>query len=731
MSIKTYFLFSLVLQPSHLPQFLLICLLVQTQERRMTKNQVALFIGALLTNNSIYAQQNDIDEVVVEGQYLSSNEVNSVKTPTPIIDVPQSLSIFDADQIKERGITSVGDIIDYTPGVNTSQGEGHRDSVVFRGVRSTADFYIDGNRDDVQYFRGLYNLEQVEILRGPNALLFGRGGTGGVLNRVTKKAEIDQQFTGYKTTLDSFGGFSAEIDTNFITSDTSSIRLNAHYDSLENHRDFFDGDRIGFNPTARFELSEKTTLDLSYEYADHDRFIDRGIPSGDDNRPASELEDITFADPERNFTTLEAHLFRAAVSHKFSDSVKGNFSAFYGDYDKVYSNFFPVGYSEANNTVNLDGYIDETDRQNLIISSNLVAELNTGNIGHTIIVGSEYIDTSSDQFRLNSLFASNGDDVETFSVSRPISFSDGVAILADGTSTTNSFSDLNDSTQSDIQVTSLYIQDQISLSDNFDLLIGARYDRFDIEVVDIEDGGSRLINVDSEVSPRAGLIYKPQENVSIYASYSESFLPRSGEQFADISGSNDLLDPDQFENVEIGAKWDVSDTLSFTAAIFENQQTTPVIDGSDASGATLIIQDAEVSGFEFQVNGQVTESWSFSANYSNLDGELSNGSTPRELPENTFSIWNAFQVNSQIGIGIGATYQDESFTSNGSGDSRVTLPSYTRIDASAYYNVSEKLRIQLNVENLTDTDYFPNAHTDNNISVGAPINAQLSLIGKF
>ena len=277
----------------------------------------------------------------------------------------------------------------------------------------------------------------------------------------------------------------------------------------------------------------------------------------------------------------------------------------------------------------------------------------------------------------------------------------------------------------------MYIQDQISLSDNFDLLLGARYDRFDIEVIDIEDGGSRLSNVDSEVSPRAGLIYKPQENVSIYASYSESFLPRSGEQFADISGSNDLLDPDQFENVEIGAKWDVSDTLSFTAAIFENQQTTPVIDGSDASGATLIVQDAEVSGFEFQVNGQVTESWSLSANYSNLDGELSNGSTPRELPENTFSIWNAFQVNSQIGIGIGATYQDESFTSNGSGDSRVTLPSYTRIDASAYYNVSEKLRIQLNVENLTDTDYFPNAHTDNNISVGAPINAQLSLIGKF
>ena len=137
-----------------------------------------------------------VDEVVVEAPYLSSSESNSIKTPTPIIDVPQSLSIITADQIAAQGFTSIGDIIDYTPGVNTSQGEGHRDAVVFRGVRSTADFYIDGVRDDVQYYRPLYNLEQVEILRGPNALLFGRGGTGGILNRVTKKGEIGQDFTG-------------------------------------------------------------------------------------------------------------------------------------------------------------------------------------------------------------------------------------------------------------------------------------------------------------------------------------------------------------------------------------------------------------------------------------------------------------------------------------------------------------------------------------------------------
>jgi len=711
------------------------------------KKQIALAtLSAALMSTQSFAQEKEVEEITVYGHYLSQDKANSIKSPTPIIDVPQSLSIITADEIIERGIDSVADIISYSPGVTSSQGEGHRDAVVFRGVRSTADFYIDGNRDDVQYFRSLYNLEQVEILRGPNALLFGRGGTGGIFNRVTKKATIGESFTGYQASVDTFGGFSTSVDTNLITSETSSVRLNAHYDSLENHRDFFDGDRVGFNPTARFELSENTTIDLSYEYADHERFIDRGIPSNDDNRPAAELDDITFADPDRNFTTLEAHIFRASLEHKFSESLKGNFSAFYGDYDKVYSNFFPVNFNEELNVVEIDGYIDETDRQNLTLSTNLVSEFQTGSIEHTLIFGGEYIDTSSDQFRLNSAFATDGDDTAFFNVSRPIDLNNGVAsvILDPSTSlaevqTTNTFSraSLNDDTEVDITVKSIYLQDQIAISEQLDIVIGARYDSFDIVEIDIEEGGERSTSSDSQLSPRLGIIYKPQENVSIYAGYSESFLPRSGEQFADIGPSvdNNPLDADEFENVEIGLKWDINPNLSLTTAIFENQQTRAIQDSTDGSGATLTVEDSEVSGFEFQINGRISDKWSISANYSYLDAELADGSTPREIPENTFSIWNNVEVNSKFGFGLGATFQDESFTSNSNintpDSERVTLPSYTRVDASAYYNVSEKLRLQLNVENLTDTEYFPTSHTDDNITVGAPINASFSLIGRF
>ena len=161
----------------------------------------------LLLATSIGAQSDsaeEVEEIVVKGKVLYSDQVTALKTPVPVLDVPQTVSIVTDDDIRKQGFRQIGDIVRYTPGVNTSQGEGHRDAVVFRGVRSTADFFKDGIRDDVQYYRSLYNVEQVEILRGPNALLFGRGGTGGVINRVSKKAVIGEKFGAVDFGIDDF-----------------------------------------------------------------------------------------------------------------------------------------------------------------------------------------------------------------------------------------------------------------------------------------------------------------------------------------------------------------------------------------------------------------------------------------------------------------------------------------------------------------------------------------------
>jgi len=700
--------------------------------RTSFKSGAAFFVLALLCQGQL-ALADDHDEIIVTGRYLYADQINALKTPTPIIDVPQSLTIVTADQIKQQGFTSIGDIIAYTPGVNTSQGEGHRDAVVFRGVRSTADFYIDGMRDDVQYYRPLYNLKQVEILRGPNALLFGRGGTGGILNRVTKKGVIGESFTAYAAGFDTFGAFDLQLDTNIDVSENAALRVNGFYEKLNNHRDYFDGDRIGLNPSFKTELGSETTLNLSYEYADHEQFIDRGIPTGSDGLPVKAFADFVFADPDLNTTEFEAHLFRAKLQHAFSADLKANFNAFYGDYDKLYQNLYVSGYNQVAtpDQVTLDGYLDTTQRQNLTLAGNLIGEVDTGRFHHTLIAGAEFINTQSDQDRFNTFWNTTQDDNEIFAVNRPLSVINGTGINASGAATSNDFGvDINDDTRVDINVVSAYIQDEIEISNSFDIVLGARFDSFDITVDNVVAGEVRS-RKDEEISPRFGAIFKPQENISVYGSYSETFLPRSGEQFANINGNNDALDPDTYTNIEGGLKWDFAHDLSLTAALFEIEQSSPQTADNDPS--TLDVIKSQTQGFEVQLQGHVTDRWFVSGGYSYLDGEIvdRNGPTgdrPRELPKHLFSLWNSYQLTHQIGVGFGATHQGSSYINN---SNTARLPAYTRFDASAFYDVRDDIRLQINIENLSDELYFPNAHSTHQVTVGAPLNARFSISGTF
>ncbi len=697
---------------------------------------VVLATLIIIAGTPLYAdttEQLPLEETIVRGNYLQSSEINALKTPTPILDVPQSLSIVSSEEILRRGFTSVSDIIEYLPGVSMSQGEGHRDAVVFRGVRSTADFFIDGVRDDVQYYRPLYNLEQLEVLRGPNALLFGRGGTGGILNRVTKKAEIGSTFSQVTAYADSFGAGGLQGDLNVGLTDNMAFRLNAMVEGLDNHRDYFDGERTGVNPTLQVSRSKATRLDLSYEYVDHERFIDRGIPTGADGLPVQRFDRVVFGDPDVNVTELEAHIFLASLQHRFSDTAKAKVTAFYGDYDKFYQNFYAASYEEANSpdVVTLDGYVDTTQRENLILSANLIKEASFAMMSHRFLLGAEYVDTSSDQDRWNTHWSETSSDKETFIVTRPIDIVGGVGINALGAQTVNDFTvDLNDDTRVNIEVASVYLQDEMAITNYLDVVLGARFDQFEIDVFDVPANDSRSKR-DEQVSPRLGLVLKPMENMSLYASYSESFLPRSGEQFANINGSRGELDADTFANTELGFKWDISPELSFTAAVFEIEQESPQV--ADNDPATLDVIKSQTDGFELQLEGQLTETWYMSAAYSHLDGEQmdragSTGLRPRELPENMFSIWNFVQFTPKLGAGLGLTYQDESFINN---SNTARLPSYTRVDAALYYEWSDKLRVQLNVENLGDTEYFPSSHSTHQATVGAPFNARLALTMDF
>ncbi len=706
----------------------------------MQKKPLAIMtLTATLTLGSsllAIAQDNNVEEVVVRGRFLSGDELNSVKTPTPIIDVPQSLSILTDEQIEEQAMRDFGDVLRYTPGLAISQGEGHRDAIIIRGVQTTADFFIDGIRDDVQYYRPFYNVAQIEVLRGPNALLFGRGGGGGVVNRVQKTAVIGENFNSFFGGIDTFSAYNGAIDSNFALGDSAALRINGFYEELENHRDFFEGERFAINPTLTALLSDRTRLTASYEYVDDDRVVDRGVPSqrveNGPNTPLENYDETFFGSPDENFTTLQAHILRARVEHELSDTMNANVTLHYADYDKEYQNLYPsddvVVVDGVFDEVELDGYRDVTERENLILQANLVSEFATGGFGHTLLVGVELGDQQTTNGRDDNVFEENGDDQLV------IPFTDPLEIPA------FSFSNPVRDRESEVRYASVYLQDQIDLTDQFKVVLGLRYDVFDIDVTDFiaaggEDSDGRFSREDTEVTPRLGFIYKPAENVSIYASYSETFLPRSGDQFLTLDLTTESTRPQYFENREIGVKWDFSNALSLTAAVFDlERESFTSVDPEDQE-QVIVIEGSDTRGFEIQLTGNLTDRWSISTGYSYLDGEVNradgsgfDGNRTRQTPENMFSLWTRYDVSNRLSLALGGTYQDSFFVRE---DNATEVPDYTRIDAAAYYQVSDSTRLQLNVENLFDEEYFPDAHSNDNISTGRPLNARLSVVVDF
>ena len=709
----------------------------------------------VVSTSAIFAQDEQLE---VKGKVLYKDQVNSLKPPVPILDVPQSVSVITDEDIKLQGFRQIGDLIRYTPGVNTSQGEGHRDAVVFRGVRSTADFYQDGVRDDVQYYRSLYNVEQVEILKGGDALLFGRGGTGGLINRVSKTAQIGETFSSFDTGVDSFGGGDFAIDGNMIVSDNVAFRLNVHVDSLANHRDMFDGDRVGVNPTMKFQVNSATTIDLSYEYADHERFVDRGIPTDDATKsPIDAMTDIVFGTKDLNKTTLEANILKGSLNHNYSDTGKLNFSVTANDFRKVYQNLYVSDYT-ASMGAKMDGYRDVTMRESLVISLSNINEFDRG----TLAVGFEMVDTENNNHRYNTYFSSTRDDNEIFMPVRNMNFNvangnltnrrtletgglTDADVTQDQVTYVDYISDLNNQSDTDIEVTSVYLQGNIDLADQWKMILGGRYDEVETTIkqygITVDGTGKGALNgtnpsltkKDSLFSPRLGLIFKPQENMSLYFSYSESFQPRSGEQYKTFVDKqkttvSSKYNPDVFENTELGFKYDMDSGLSLALAYFMGEQTKATAFDNGTGEETREI-GLEIDGFEITLNGQINDNNALRFGLASVDATKSKGSgAAKEIPELTYSLWYTHQANDMFAISLGATYQDESYINAESGP---LLPDYTRLDMAMTITPTENDVVRINIENLSDETYYPHSHSDHQVSVGESQNVRVSYSKRF
>jgi catecholate siderophore receptor len=701
--------------------------------------------------------------------YFAGRTSTATKTNTPIIDIPQSITILTKQQLQDRNSIDLSRALQYVPGVTVAQGEGNRDQITIRGQDTTADFFTDGVRDDAQYYRDLYNIEAVEVLKGPNALIFGRGGGGGIVNRVTKKAD-GERLRSMIVSSGSFGRKRLTVDVGDAINDTLAVRLNGLYEQSYGYRDFFKLERYGVNPTMTWHPLEKTFITLSYEHFRDRRTADRGIPSvggfvfGGSSiypgYPSPAPIDAFFGvgNPSVeavNYSKVDLNRAALALDHTtdFGLNIRNQFV--YADYEKRYQNTFPdqgLGFVTTllnpvattvtpAGLVRLDGYVNSTPRQNIFNQTDLVYKWQmTPDIRHTVMFGAEVGNQLSDENRDLSCFNLS---CRTQRVTTPFWSPTAYFPVV--------FANPNRRRHTNLDLAAGYVQDQIEVTRYVDVIAGVRFDRFDLKYTGFDTGPSdfrgQLRRVDNVWSPRFGLVFKPIEILSIYGSYARSFLPVAGDQFNVLFPTVASLAPQSFQNVEVGFKAQLLPALLLTGALYQlnrsNQQLT-------VNATTAILADTRTQGAELGLVGNVTDRWEVSLGYGYQDARVVRtdrqptlrtpfftdvGKTNPSVPRNTFSLWNKYDISSffdagpgVLGVGAGVVYNSKFYPAI---DNFVVVPGYARVDGAVFVKLSENVSGQLNVENLAGARYYASAHNNNNIMPGAPRSAYVTLNARF
>lgn len=660
----------------------------------------------------------------------------ATRTDTPLIDVPQTVDVLSRERLDDQAILSLGDALRYVPGTFAAQGEGHRDQIVIRGNSSTADFFVDGVRDDAQYFRDFYNIERLEILKGPNALTFGRGGGGGVINRVTRTPQEDRLFGEAVGQADTFGAWRLSGDINAPISGPFAVRLDGFYENGRNHRQVYELERWGVNPSFGFDLGGRGTAIIAYEHVADDRVVDRGVPSdgrglaaGVKRFPLRGFTNTFFGDRDLNRSRFNADVLTFAADYRLSDSLTVRNRSRYADYDKLYRNLFPASEVTNAGSFGVEAYQDGSRRQNFFTQTDLVWKTDLAGTHHTILAGFEIGRQVTRADRFQGFFSAtantqrvNATLADPFAAPGPVFFRGGRGVT--GFRQNRTVAD----------IAAGFVQDQIEIGRYVQVIAGVRYDNFALTLDDYANG-TGFRRTDNLWSPRFGLVLKPLPSLSLYGSYTRSYLPQSGDQFSSLDASLAALKPERFDNYEVGAKWDVTPDLFLTLAAYRlDRANTRATDPNNA--ANIVLTGAQRSeGIEASLTGKVTRAWQVSAGFAVQDAEIRSTTTAAPagrkvplVPRTQLSLWSRYDFTDRLGLGVGVVHQDRSFATI---SNAVILPAWTRVDAAAYIGLTRRLELQVNVENIGNIGYFPTAHTDNNITTGLPRTARFTLRSRF
>ncbi|MBI3701669.1 MAG: TonB-dependent siderophore receptor [Afipia sp.] len=676
------------------------------------------------------------------GYYANSTAV-ATKTNTPLINIPQSVNVITKDFIKDSGAQQLTDITRYVPGVAIHQGEGNRDELVIRGVDSSANFFVNGFRDDVQYFRDLYNTQSIEVIKGPSALTFGRGAGGGLVNRTLKEADGQRIYEATMQT-GSYGDRRISLDAGQGVTQDFAVRMNAFYEASDTFRQYGQLERYGINPTVTMTPNDTTKIKLSYEYYHDERTNDRGnpsqalsatAPSSTRFNPAAPFApngDLTafFGSPIYNVAASDVQTTQAKIEHDFENGLTVKSQSLYADYNRHYTNIYPGNgtlsgaVDPADTTFNRAAYQNTTNRENAINQTDFTYKVAALGMGHTIGFGTEFGRQTGSSYRQTGFFPGS---VNTIAGNpfNPTYF--GGVTFVHIASDANSKYRLN--TQSG------YVRDQIDVTRWLQLVAGVRYDRFDLAALD-QNTNTNRVRVDEKTSVQGAVIVKPVDNVSVYGMYSTSYLPSSGDQFSALNVGTVILTPQKFETEEVGVKWNINPRLQYAAAVYNLDRTNVPIANPDGSGTFFPNAKQRIKGFETTLNGYVTDQWQSQLGYSYTDARIVVGTTAtivagnrvQLVPYNQFSWWNKYQFDERWGAAAGVIYFSNSFASS---DDSVRLPGFVRFDTALYAKIDETWRAQLNIENIFNTGYWASADGNNNLSPGAPRTFRVSATAKF
>lgn len=658
-------------------------------------------------------------------------QLPSYKFTAPLRDTPRTITVIPEEVLKEKNATTFEEALRTVPGVTFLGGDAAAnpaaDRPVIRGFESRNSIFVDGMRDSGVQSRENFAVESISVIKGADSVYGGRGSVGGSIDVVTKTPKLDNFFNA-SIGLGTDSYKRGTIDLNRTLNETTAIRLNAMgHDAEQAGRNDVYSRRWGFAPSIAFGLNTPTTVTLSYYHLKTSDMPDFSVPfRSTGGTPVTTDRSQFYGLNQRDFRDTQNDSAQIRVEHRFDDNWKLKNTTAFGRSTLSYIATNPQLTSANSNTLSLQAKSGNYATNSLSNQTELTGKLDLGGFKHTITTGVEF-STEHSLYKGHLVSDVNGNNIRS---GGPCTVAYNCTALNGSWNPNNPWTGstlLNGdksfpgpATHTDTNIASAYLFDSVNLSEQWIFNGGLRLDHYDVEAK--QAGVADLSNVSNLFSYQLGLVYKPVQPLSLYASYGTLANPPGanaglGGGTDQLTAKNQNLKPEKARNIEIGAKWDVLDEhLSLSTALFQTEKTNARV--SDGLGGTINAGEQRVRGLEFGITGKLTNKWSVFGGYTYQDavtvnaGPSSpalNGTPMVMVPKHNFSLWTSYQVLPQLKLGGGVTASSMSYASVAA-TSRKWTPGYARVDLSATWNINKSMDLQFNLNNAFDRKYYQSAY---------------------